>query len=80
MLTRCGAAAPGGARDYVDSDGRMTGGFAFVAWPAEYDVSGITTFIVCDDGVVYQRDLGEDTGSAVEMDCFDPGEGWTPVD
>jgi hypothetical protein len=56
----------------------MTGGFAAVAWPVEYGNSGIMTFLVRDDGVVYERDLGEETERlASQMTTFDPGEGWT---
>ena len=57
---RAGRRAPGGARDYV-VNGEMTGGFALVAWPAQYDVTGIMTFVVTQDGIVHQKDLGEQT-------------------
>ena len=60
VLTKQGAKAPGGAKDYVVS-GKMTGGFAILAYPAEYRNSGIMTFVVGKDGVVYQKDLGEKT-------------------
>ena len=60
ILKAQGPNAPGGAKDYV-SDGRMTGGFAFVAYPAEYRSSGVMTFLVGPRGVVYQKDLGETT-------------------
>jgi hypothetical protein len=62
MLYRQGPNARGGARDYF-RDGLLTQGFALVAWPAEYGVSGIMTFVVNQDGAVYQKDLGEDTES-----------------
>ncbi len=76
MLTAQGPSASGGARSYL-KDGRMTGGFAVVAWPVEYGNSGIMTFIVRGDGIVYEKDLGEDTASAAAaMTAFDPGEGW----
>ena len=57
MLTRQGANVPGGAKDYV-VNGKMTGGFAFVAYPAEYRNSGVMTFIINQDGVLLQKDLG----------------------
>ena len=79
VLTAQGAAAKGGARSYI-VDGEMSGGFALIAWPAEYGRSGIMTFIVNQDGVVYQADLGEDTPkAAAAMAAFDPGSGWTEV-
>ncbi|HMD99151.1 MAG TPA: DUF2950 domain-containing protein [Terriglobia bacterium] len=60
ILTGQGKNAPGGAKSYI-VDGKMTGGFAFVAYPAEYRSSGVMTFIVNQDGVVYQKDLGRKT-------------------
>ncbi|MGB8014075.1 MAG: DUF2950 family protein [Terriglobales bacterium] len=60
MLTRQGKNGPGGAKSYI-AHGKMTGGFAFVAYPAEYKSSGVMTFIVNDDGVVYRKDLGRKT-------------------
>jgi Protein of unknown function (DUF2950) len=60
ILTRQGKNAPGGAKSYV-MNGKMTEGFAFVAYPAEYRSSGVMTFIVGADGVVYQKDLGKKT-------------------
>jgi Protein of unknown function (DUF2950) len=60
ILTRQGKNAPGGAKNYV-VNGKMTKGFAFVAYPAEYRSSGVMTFIVTEDGVVYQKDLGRKT-------------------
>jgi len=57
VLTRQGATSPGGMKNYI-VDGKMTEGFAFVAYPAEYRSSGVMTFIVDQDGVVYQKDLG----------------------
>ncbi|MGB2676453.1 MAG: DUF2950 domain-containing protein [Candidatus Acidiferrum sp.] len=60
ILTRQGATSPGGAKNYV-VNGKMTEGFAFVAFPAEYRSSGVMTFIVGEDGVVYQKDLGSKT-------------------
>jgi hypothetical protein len=79
ILTAQGEHARGGARDYV-VDGHMIGGFALVAWPADYDRTGVHTFIVNQLGVIYQKDLGTDTASVVEaMDAFDPDDTWKPV-
>jgi hypothetical protein len=79
MLTRQGAHAPGGAKDYVVG-GKMVGGFAFVAYPAEYGNSGIMTFIINQDGVLLQKDLGTTTTeTATAMSEFDPDAGWSPV-
>jgi len=71
--------APGGAKDYV-VNGKMTVGFAFVAYPAEYGNSGVMTFIINQDGVLLQKDLGTTTSeTASAMSEFDPGTGWSPV-
>jgi Protein of unknown function (DUF2950) len=79
VLKRQGKNAHLGAMDYV-VQGRMIGGFALVAWPASYRVSGVQTFIVSHDGVVYEKDLGPDTARiASGMTTFDPGKGWKPV-
>jgi hypothetical protein len=79
MLTRQGSHAPGGAKDYV-VDGKMTGGFAFVAYPAQYRNSGVMTFIINQDGVLLQKDLGSaTTQTAAAMTEFDPDPGWTPA-
>ena len=79
MLARQGAHAPGGAKAYV-VNGKMVGGFAFVAYPAEYGNSGIMTFIINQDGVLLQRDLGTTTAeTATAMTEFDPDAGWSPV-
>jgi hypothetical protein len=79
ILTAQGARAGGGAYDYI-VDGKMIGGFAAVAYPAEYGNSGVMTFIVNHDGVVYQKDLGSDTQQkAKAMERFDPDETWTKV-
>jgi hypothetical protein len=80
MLKGQGSHAPGGAKDYV-VDGKMVGGFAFVAYPAEYGNSGVMTFIINQDGVLLQKDLGKTTTeTAMAMSEFDPGDGWTPVE
>jgi hypothetical protein len=74
-----GANANGGARDYF-KDGLMTEGFALIAWPADYGSSGVMTFIVNQDGVVFQKDLGEDTATVVEtIKAFDPDASWTAL-
>src|SRR4030095_10460591 len=76
MLYAQGANANGGAREYF-KDGVLTEGFALVAWPAEYESSGVMTFIVNQDGVVFQRDLGESTPETVEaMKKYDPDNTW----
>jgi Protein of unknown function (DUF2950) len=72
--------APGGARDYA-VNGKMTGGFAFVAYPAEYRNSGVMTFIINQDGVLLQKDLGKTTTeTATAMSEFDPDPTWTIVE
>ena len=79
ILTAQGAAAPGGARDYV-VNGELSGGFALVAWPAQYDVTGIMTFLVNQDGVVREKDLGAETDAAIRaLTVYDPDGSWTPV-
>jgi len=79
MLTQQSAHAQGGAKDYV-VNGKMVGGFAFIAYPAEYGSSGIMTFIINQDGVLLQKDLGTTTSeTASAMSEFDPGTGWSPV-
>jgi len=77
ILKAQGSHAAGGAQDYV-INGRMIAGFALVAYPAQYGSSGIMTFIVNYNGVVYQKDLGPNTAAiAGKMTRYDPGEGWT---
>jgi len=79
LLYRQGANANGAAREYF-KDGLLTAGFALVAWPADYGASGVMTFIVNQDGVVFQKDLGDDTATAVEaIQAFDPDGSWTAV-
>ncbi len=76
ILTTQGKNAPGGAKRYI-VNGKMTEGFAFVAYPAEYRSSGVTTFIVGQDGVVYQKDLGKKTDVlAKSMKEFNPDSSW----
>jgi hypothetical protein len=77
ILTRQGKNAPGGRYNYI-INGRMIAGFALLAWPAEYGKSGIMTFIVNQQGRVYQRDLGKKTSEmALQMDEYNPGAGWS---
>ena len=77
MLTQQGSNAPGGAKDYV-VNGKMTGGFAFVAYPAEYRNSGVMTFMINQDGVLLQKDLGDATAqTAAAMTEFNPDSSWT---
>jgi Protein of unknown function (DUF2950) len=76
ILKAQGPDAPGGAKDYV-VEGKMTKGFAFVAYPAEYGSSGVMTFVVGPRGIVYQKDLGESTEQvAKELTAFDPDSTW----
>jgi hypothetical protein len=80
ILKSQGPDARGGAQDYLDS-GRMTRGFGVVAFPADYGNSGIKTFLVDQDGIVYQRDLGADTERiASAMTAFNPDSSWDVVD
>ncbi|WP_125469882.1 DUF2950 family protein, partial [Caballeronia telluris] len=76
ILTRQGKSAPGGAYSYV-INGRMIAGFAIVAFPAEYGTSGVMTFIVNNNGVIYQKDRGRAPAPVTE---FDPDSSWTRVD
>jgi len=76
ILFAQGHHAPGGSKTYL-VHGKMTGGFAFVAYPAEYRSSGVMTFIVGSNGVVYEKDLGSDTEARVKaMKKFDPDSSW----
>jgi hypothetical protein len=76
ILTRQGRHAPGGAKNYV-ADGKMTAGFAFVAFPAEYHSSGVMTFIVDKSGTIYERDLGPNTTKTAEtITAYDPNSNW----
>lgn len=71
--------APGGAKEYM-INGKISGGFAFVAYPAEYGNSGVMTFIINQDGVLLQKDLGKTTSEvATAMNMFDPDPNWTIV-
>ncbi len=80
ILTGQGPSAPGGAKTYLDSGGRMTGGFAAVAWPATHGNSGVMTFIVNQVGIVFQDDLGPSDDPAIPpVTVYDPDENWEPV-
>ena len=79
ILTAQGSAAKGGATSYV-VNGEMSGGFGLIAYPAEYGRGGIMTFIVNQDGVVKQKDLGEDTLKlASGLKTYDPDSSWAEV-
>jgi len=80
VLKSQGAAATGGRLDYV-VNGKMIGGFALVAWPAEYGVSGVQTLIINHEGVMYGKDLGINTAArARQMTRFNPDKSWRRVD
>jgi hypothetical protein len=79
MLYKQGSQAKGGAKDYV-VNGKMTGGFAFVAYPADFGNSGVTTFIINQNHVLYEKDLGPSTKDiATSMTEFDPDSSWNQV-
>jgi len=81
VLTRRGANAPGGEMDYLDADGNLTRGYAVIAWPAKYGNSGVMTFTVNHRGLVFEKDLGADTGSlAAAIDSYNPDSSWAPTD
>jgi hypothetical protein len=80
VLTKQGPDAPGGALDYVVR-GKMIGGFGLVAYPAQYGNSGVMTFLVNHNGVVYQKDLGPRTAEiAGQMSAYNPDQSWKKVD
>jgi Protein of unknown function (DUF2950) len=79
MLTKQGPEAKGGAKDYI-VNGKMTAGFAFLAYPEKYGDTGIATFIINQDGVLYDKDLGNSTSeTAASATEFNPGKTWTRV-
>jgi hypothetical protein len=79
ILEGQGKAAKGGAAEYVVG-GEMTGGFALVAWPVHYDASGVITFIVNQDGVGYEKDLGPETPTLAKgITRYDPDKTWRPL-
>jgi hypothetical protein len=80
MLFAQGDNASGGAKEYF-VDGLLTQGVALLAWPADYETSGVMSFMVDDEGIVYQKDLGEDTATVAEtIQVFDPDGSWAIVD
>ncbi|OAJ53046.1 hypothetical protein A6V36_11805 [Paraburkholderia ginsengiterrae] len=79
ILSAQGPHAPGGARSYVQQD-MLTEGFALIAWPADYGKTGLTTFIVNQDGQLYQKNLGRQTARVAEsIRSFDPDSSWQNV-
>ena len=79
ILTSQGPAAKAGAYDYV-VNGHMVAGFAAIAWPASYGDTGVKSFLINQDGIVYEADLGDDTAAkAAAITKFDPGAGWAAV-
>ena len=79
ILTAQGPAARGGAKDYVVK-GELGGGFGLVAWPAEYDSTGVMTFVVNQDGTLHEADLGPDSGGReTKIALYDPDPRWKPV-
>lgn len=80
ILKAQGPDAPGGARSYVVNKKWMMGGFALIAWPAQYGVTGVRTFLVNHEGVVYEKDLGPSTATAVApITRFNPDKTWSPA-
>jgi hypothetical protein len=80
MLTSQGPQAHGGAKNYI-VNGTMAGGFAIFAYPAEYGNSGVTSFLINQDGIVLQKDLGDDTAAiAKTITAFNPDSTWTAVE
>jgi hypothetical protein len=80
ILTAQGRAAAGGQKSYV-TRGVMSGGFALVAWPAQYDVTGVMTFVVNHAGVVYEKNLGPSTAEAAgKMTSYNPDSTWKRVE
>lgn len=80
ILTAQGPAAPGGARDYMVDD-HLTGGFGLILWPASYGKSGVMSFMINQDGQVYEKNLGADTAAqAARVKTFNPDASWRKVD
>jgi hypothetical protein len=78
-LTEQGPHAEGGARSYI-VDGHLTGGFAFLAYPAEYRKTGVMSFVISEGGKLFQKDLGRETAQVAEaLRSFDPDPSWSPV-
>jgi hypothetical protein len=79
VLDRQGPNAPGGAHNYLVHN-KLIGGVGLVAWPAEYGVTGIHTFIVNQEGIVYEKDISPVPGKPVPVTTYDPDNTWQPVD
>jgi hypothetical protein len=80
LLKAQGADAPGGAKSYLDN-GKLSRGFALLAYPASSGVSGIMTFMVNQDGTIYEKDLGDNTANAMsKIATYNPDQSWTPVE
>ena len=80
MLQGQGPSAMGGKKSYL-TDGKLTGGIGLIAWPASWGLSGIMTFVVNQDGGVFQKDLGPDTAKkAAAIKLFDPDLRWARID
>jgi hypothetical protein len=80
ILTSQGPHAPGGAKNYI-VDGKMSAGFAFVAYPVEYRSSGVMTLIVDKSGIIYEKDLGPNTTTLAQtMTVYDPDSTWHKVE
>ncbi|MDQ0321520.1 hypothetical protein QO002_003658 [Pararhizobium capsulatum DSM 1112] len=80
ILTRQGDAIAGGAYDYV-INGNMIAGFGLVAWPVHYGITGVKTFVVNKNGIVYEADLGDDTSKiASKIETFNPNDDWQIVE
>ena len=79
ILTAQGSAAPGRAKNYIVK-GDMSGGFAMIAWPAQYDATGVMTFMVNQDGIVFEKDLGTGTDAAArKITSYNPDSSWRQV-
>jgi hypothetical protein len=80
ILEAQGKSAPGGERSYLDKKGRLTRGFAAIATPSKYGNSGIMTFLVNQQGIVFQKDFGaESEKAAAAINAYDPDESWQPT-
>jgi hypothetical protein len=80
ILEAQGKSAPGGERSYLDEQGTMSKGFGAIAWPAKHGNSGVMSFQVNQQGLIFQKDLGPETDAAVAaITAYDPDESWTPT-
>ena len=80
ILTAQGSQAPGGAKSYL-KDGRMTEGYAMIAWPAQWGETGVMSFLVGPDGRVYEKNLGKNTSAVAQgIRSFDPDPSWTRLE